>query len=163
MRQATCPGPSGIPVDYGELAWRQSTLDHALQSLPQTGTVFTDALNRADQLIQQAAVLFSQLVMFNHIRQLPHISRIEQLGTSDSWHTVHSSCFTFDPVRLYEIIGFDYPYPQGVMLVEGTTQQFGPLHGSLAVRGHILSESRELAATATPMLATWPDPQIPQW
>lgn len=49
------------------------------------------------------------------------------------------------------------------MLVEGITDRFGPLHGSLTVCGRILPGSEELAATAIPMQGVLPDPQIPQW
>ncbi len=49
------------------------------------------------------------------------------------------------------------------MLVEGTTSRLGLFHGSLTVSGRILPGSEDLAATATPMQAVFPDPQIPQW
>jgi hypothetical protein len=138
-------------------------LDQALRSLPGRVRAFTDALTQADRLIQQASILFGQLIMYDQIRQLPHIGLVEQLDVTDGWLTVRSDSFSFEPVRQFEIIGFDHPYPPGVMLVEGTTDSFGPFHGSLTVRGRILSGSEELAATATPMQSVFPDPQLPQW
>lgn len=165
MRQARYPELADVrgDEDFRELAWREYVLDQALRSLPERARAFTDALTRADWLIQQAAVLFGQLVMCNQIRQLPHIGFVEQLDAADGWHTVRSDSFAFEPIRRFEIIGFDHPYPPGVMLVEGITDRFGPFHGSLTVRGRILPGSEELAATAAPMQAVFPDPQIPQW
>lgn len=165
MRQARYPEPADVrgDEDFRELAWREFVLDQALRSLPERAQTFTDALTRADRLIQQAAVLFGQLVMYNQIRQLPHIGIVEQLDAADGWLTVRSDSFAFEPIRQFEIIGFDHPYPRGVMLVEGITDRFGPFHGSLTVRGRILPGSQELAATARQMQAVIPDPQIPQW
>jgi hypothetical protein len=165
MRQARYPEPADVRADqdFHELAWQEYVLDQALRSLPERAQAFTGALTRADRLIQQAATLFGQLVMFNQVRQLSHIALVHQLDSADGYQTVRSDSFTFEPIRLFEIVGFDHPYPRGVMLVEGTADQLGPLHGSLTVHGRILADSEELAATATPIQAALPDPQIPQW
>jgi len=165
MQQARYPEPADVrgDEDFRELAWREFVLDQALRSLPERARAFTGALTRADRLTQQAAVLLGQLVMYNQIRQLPHIGLVEQLDTTEGWHTIRSDSFAFEPIRPFEIIGFDHPYPPGVMLVEGTTDRLGPFNGSLTVRGRILPGSEELAATTTPTQALFPDPQIPQW
>jgi hypothetical protein len=165
MRQARYPEPAEMrgDEDFRELNWRAFVLDQALRSLSDRARTFTDALTRVDRLIQQAAILFGQLIMYDQIRQLPHIGLIEQLDVTDGWLTVRSHSFGFEPIRQFEIIGFDHPYPQGVMLVEGITNRLGPFHGSLTVRGRILPGSEELAVTATPMQSAFPDPQFPQW
>jgi hypothetical protein len=164
MRQARYPEPPGVRGDdFRELAWRQFLLDQVVRALPERTQAFTNALDRADRMIQQAAVLFGQLVMFNQIRQVSCIGLVEQLDGADGWHTVRSDSYTFEPVHRLEIIGFDHPYPRGVMLVEGTSSRLGLLHGSLTVRGRILTGSQELAATAIPIQAVCADPQIPQW
>lgn len=73
MRKARYPEPADVrgDEDFRELAWREFVLDQALRSLPERAREFADALTRADRLIQQAAVLFGQLVMYNQIRRLP--------------------------------------------------------------------------------------------
>jgi hypothetical protein len=122
------------------------------EKLPDRARAFVDALTHADQLIQQAAALFSQLVMFSQTRQLTHIGYVEQLDGPDGWCTIRSDSYLFEPIRHFEVIGFDHSYPRGVMLVEGTTVllPLGPQHGSVTVHGRILADSEELAASATP-------------
>ena len=59
-----------------------------------------------------------------------------------------------------EIIGFDHPYPRGLMLVEGTTEQLPiePHPGSVTVRGRLLADSEEIAASAVPMQSVFVAP-----
>lgn len=114
IQQARYPEPADVrgDEDFRELNWQAFVLDQALRSLPDRARAFTDALTQADQLIQQAAALFGQLVMYNQIRQLPHIGLVEQLDLVDGLLTVRSDSFAFEPIRQFEIIGFDYPYPR---------------------------------------------------
>lgn len=155
MDKARYPEPDDVrgDEDFRELAWSDYLLDNTLRSLPERAIAFTDALARADELIQQAAFLFSQLVMTGEIRQLSHIGYTSQFDGSDHWHVVRSDSFLFEPIRVFEIIGFDHPYPRGLMLVEGITDQlpFEPTPGSVTVRGPILADSKELAASAVPV------------
>jgi hypothetical protein len=68
MRQARYPEPADVrgDEDFHELNWRAFVLDQTLRSLPDRARAFTDALTQADRLIQQAAVLFGQMVMYKH-------------------------------------------------------------------------------------------------
>lgn len=163
LQAARYPEPADVrgDEDFRELAWSEFILDEALRSLAGPAQAFARALTRADRLIQQAATLFSQLVTFSQVRQLPHIGLVEQLDGANGWHAIRSDSYFFEPVRHFEIIGFDHPYPRGVMLVEGVTEQLpvAPPHGSVTVRGRILADSEELAATATPIQAAWANPR----
>jgi hypothetical protein len=136
-------------------------LDEAMRPLTGRARVFADALTNADRLVQQAAALFSQLVVHNQVRRLGHVTLVEQLDGAGGWHTVRSDSFVFEQVRQSEILGFDHPYPRGVMLVAGITEElaFGPHHGAVTVYGHILANSEELAASAIPIQAVHTAPR----
>jgi len=166
MQQARYPEPDDVrgDEDFRQLAWSEYILDEALRSLPERARAFTDALADADRMIQQAAALFSQLVTFSQIRKLAHISYVDQLDGPDGWHTIRSDSYLFEPIRIFEIIGFDHPYPRGVMLVEGTTEQLPiePHPGSVTVRGRILADSEELAASAAPIQPVYVGPDAGQ-
>jgi hypothetical protein len=152
MDKARYPEPDDVrgDEDFRQLAWSDYILDDALYSLPERARAFTDALASADSLLQQAAVLFSQLIMTGEIRQLPHVGYVDQFDGPDHWHTVRSDSYIYEPIRVREIIGFDHPYPRGLMLVEGITEQlpFEPRSGSVTVRGPILPGSEEIAVSA---------------
>lgn len=162
VRQAHYPEPADVTgsEDFRELNWAQATLDEATRTLTGRARAFTEALNIADRLIQQAAALFSQLVVYNHIRQLSHVTLVEQFDGAGGWHTVRSDSFVFETVRQFEIIGFDHPYPRGVMLVAGIKGElaFAPPHGAVTVYGRILADSEELAASAIPIQAAYTVP-----
>jgi hypothetical protein len=155
MDKARYPEPDDVrgDEDFRELAWSDYILDDALHSLPERARAFADTLANADSLLQQAAVLFSQLVMTEEIRQLPHVGYVDQFDGPDHWHTARSDSYIYEPIRVREIIGFDHPYPRGLMLVEGITERlpFEPHPGSVTVRGPILPGSEELAASAVPI------------
>jgi hypothetical protein len=155
MRQARYPGAGETREDddLRHLAWQESILDQALRSLPEPASAFTDALADADRMIQQAAALFSQLAISGRIRSLPYIGYVDQLDGLYGWTTVSSDSFVLDPIRILEIIGFDHPYPRGVMLVEGTAARLPnePIPGQITVRGRILADSEELAVSAIPI------------
>lgn len=155
MRQARYPGTGETRADddLRRLAWQEAILDQALRSLPERASAFTDALADADRMIQHAAALFSQLATSGRIRSLRYIDYVDQLHGPDGWTTVSSDSFLLDPIRTLEIIAFDYPYPRGVMLVEGTATRFPnePIPGQTTVRGRILADSEELAASAIPV------------
>ncbi|MGH3198120.1 MAG: hypothetical protein ACRDOH_14990 [Streptosporangiaceae bacterium] len=159
LQDARYPEPADVrgDEDFRELAWSEYILDQAVQPLKGPAQAFVKALSNADRLIRQAAVLFSQLVLFSEIRQLPQIGLVEQLEGASGWHDIRSDSYFFEPVRHFEIIGFDHPYPRGVMLVEGVTEQLpvAPPHGSVTVRGRILDDSEELAASAVPIQSAW--------
>lgn len=152
MQGARYPEPDDVrgDEDFRQLGWSEYILDDALGSLPERARAFTDALADADRLIQQAAALFSQLVMTARIRKLGHIGYVDQLDGPDGWHTVRSDSFLFEPIRIMEVIGFDHPYPRGLMLVEGITEQFPlePRPGSVTVGGRLLADSEDLAVAA---------------
>jgi hypothetical protein len=162
MQQARYPEPDDVSgdEDFRQLGWSESILDDALCSLSGRARAFTDALAGADRLIQQAAALFSQLVMFGQIRQLAHVGYIDQLDGPNGWHTVRSDSYLFEPIRVLEIIGFDHPHPRGLMLVEGITEQLPvePNPGSVTVRGRLLADSEELAASAVPIQSVFVAP-----
>jgi len=157
MQQARYPEPDDVrgDEDFRQLAWSEYILDEALRSLPERA---------ADRMIQQAAALFSQLVTFSQIRKLAHIGYVDQLDCPDRWYTVRSDSYLFEPIRIFEIIGFDHPYPHGVMLVEGTTEKLPiePRPGSVTVRGRILADSEELAASAAPIQPVYVGPDAGQ-
>lgn len=155
MQQARYPEPDDVrgDEDFRQLGWSEYMLDKALRSLSGRARDFTDALADADRLIQQVATLFSQLVMVGQIRKLPRIGYVSQLDGPDGWHTARSDSYLFEPIRVLEIIGFDHPYLRCLMLVEGITEQLPvePRPGSVTVRGRLLAESEELAASAVPI------------
>lgn len=155
MQQAHYPEPDDVrgDEDFRQLGWSEYILDDTLRSLSGRARAFTDALTGADRLIQQAAALFSQLVMFGQIRQLAHIGYVDQLDGPDGWRTARSGSYVFEPIRVREIIGFDRPYPRGLMLVEGITEHLPiePNPGSVTVCGRILADSEDLAASAVPI------------
>ena len=162
MQQARYPEPDDVrgDEDFRQLGWSEYILDDALRSLPGRARAFTDALADADRLIQQVAALFSQLVMAGQIRRLAHIGYVDQLDSPDGWHTARSDSYLFEPIRVLEIIGFDHPYPRGLMLVEGITEQLPvePHPGSVTVRGRLLVDSEELAASAVPIQSVFVAP-----
>jgi hypothetical protein len=155
MQQARYPEPDDVrgDEDFRQLGWSDYILDDTLRSLSGRARAFADALTSADRQIQQAAALFSQLVMFGQIRQLAHIGYVDQLDGPDGWHTARSGSYVFEPIRVREIIGFDDPYPRGLMLVEGITEHLPiePNPGSVTVHGRILADSEDLAASAVPI------------
>lgn len=156
LQQARYPEPDDVrgDEDFRQLAWSEFILDEAMRTLPVRARAFNDALIRADRLIQQTAALFCQLIMFRQIRQLRNIGYVEQLVGADGWHTVKSDSYVFEPVRRFEIVGFDCPYPRGVMLVEGVIDRLSlgsPQQGSVTVYGRTLPDSEELAASAVPI------------
>jgi hypothetical protein len=163
IQQARYPQPDDVrgDEDFRQLGWSEFILDDALRSLPKRARAFTDALADADRLIQQAAALFSQLVMTGKIRRLGHIDYVDQLDGPEGWQAVRSASYLFEPIRVLEIIGFDHPYPRGLMLVEGITEQLPlePRPGSVTVRGRILSDSEEIAASAVPIQSAFVAPQ----
>ena len=152
MQQAQYPEPDDVrgDEDFRQLGWSEYILDDALRSLSGRARAFTDALAGADRLIQQAAALLSQLVMAAQIRKLAHIGYVDQLDGPDGWHTARSDSYLFEPIRVLEIIGFDHPYPRGLMQVEGITEQLPvePHPGSVTVRGRLLADSENIAASA---------------
>ena len=162
MQQARYPEPDDVrgDEDFRQLGWSEYILDDALRSLPARARAFTDALADADRMIQQAATLFSQLVMAAQIRKLGHIGYVDQLDGPDGWHTVRSDSYLFEPIRVMEIIGFDHPYPRGLMLVEGITNQLPiePNPGSVTVRGRLLADSETIAASAVPIQSVFVAP-----
>jgi hypothetical protein len=169
VRQTPYPAPDDVTgsEDFRELSWAETTLDDAIRPLTGPARAFTDALTTADRLIQQTAALFSQLVVYNQVRQLPNVTLVEQFDGADGWHTVRSDTFVFEQIRQFEILGFDHPYPRGVMMVAGTKQEmpFGPHHGAVTVYGRILADSDQLADLAVPIqvLDTAPQPPAASW
>lgn len=150
IRQSQYPEPADITgsEDFRELDWAETTLDEAIRSTTGRARAFTDALTIADCLIQQAAALFSQLVVYNGLRRLGNVTFVEQLDGADGWHTVRSDSFVPEKVRLFEILAFDHPYPRGAMLVAGTKEVLGPLHVATTAYGRVLPDSEEVASSA---------------
>lgn len=144
------PGDHTGTDDFRELHWSETQLDAALRPLTGHAQAFADALAAADRLIQQAAALFSHLVIYEKIFRLDNIVLVEQLDGASGWHTVRSDSFLHTPVRQFEILGFDHPYPRGTMLVAGISETFGDHTYAVTVRGRILPDSTEpqLAMTA---------------
>jgi hypothetical protein len=157
IRQAHYPEPADVTgsEDFRELNWAQTTLDEATRTLTGRARAFAEALTIADRLIQQTAALFGQLIVYNHIRQLSHVTLVEQLDGTTGWHAVRSDSFVFETLRQSEILAFDHPYPQGVMLVAGINEElrFAPPHGAVTVYGRVLAESEELVTSAIPIQA----------
>jgi hypothetical protein len=162
MQQARYPEPYDVrgDEDFRQLGWSEYILDDAVRSLHGRARAFTYALADADRLIQQAAALFSQLVMAAQIRKLGHIGYVDQLDGPDGWHTARSDSYLFEPIRVMEIVAFDHPYPRGLMLVEGITEQLPlePRPGSVTVRGRLLADSEGLAASAVPIQSVFVAP-----
>jgi hypothetical protein len=130
--------------DFRELRWSETQLDAALRPLTGQARVFADALTAADRMIQQAAALFSHLVIYEKILRLDNIVLVEQLDGARGWHTVRSDSYRLPPVRQFEILGFDHPYPRGTMLVAGIREEFGDHACAVTVHGRILPDSEDL-------------------
>ncbi|MCA1604094.1 MAG: hypothetical protein LC775_01085 [Acidobacteria bacterium] len=132
--------------DFRKLHWSEIQLDAAVRSLTGQARVFADALTAADRLIQQTAALFSHLVIYEKILRLDNIVLVEQLDGASGWYTVRSDSYTFPPVRQFEILTFDHPYPRGAMLVSGIREEFMRHAFATTVHGRILPDSEDLTA-----------------
>lgn len=130
--------------DFRELHWSETQLDAALRPLTGKARAFADALTAADRLIQQAAALFSHLVIYGTILRLDNIVLVKQLNGASGLHTVRSDSYLLSPLRQFEILGFNHPYPRGVMLVTGIREEFGRHTGTVTVHGRILPDSEDL-------------------
>jgi hypothetical protein len=138
--------------DFRHLAWSTTELDKALRSLTGSAQDFTAALTHADRLIQQVACLFSHLTTRGTIRRIGNVTVVQQLDGAAGWHTIRSEeDILLSPVRQFDTLGFDHPFPRGVMLVEGIKEEYGRHHFAVTVYGRILPDSTDLAATATPI------------
>lgn len=152
VRTSTYPEPADVTgaEDFRELAWAEAALDEAIRPLAGRAMEFVAALRAADGMFQQVAALFVQMIVYNEIRQLGYVNLVEQHDGGNGWHAVSSESTIADHVRQREIVGFDHPYPRGVMMVYGITERLGRRHQGTTVRGRILRESEALAALAGP-------------
>jgi hypothetical protein len=142
------PIPAGQTDGHGDFlatGFCEAHLDAVLRPLRGPAKTFTDALNDAERLIQQASALFSQLVVYATIRAIDNVVLVEQFDGSTGWHTVRGDSPLPELVRQREIVSFDHPHPRGLMLVEGVTDHFSGRHVTVTVAGRLLPESHEFA------------------
>lgn len=140
------PGQTSGDEDFRHLDWAECQLDAITDRLDGRAGAFSEALLACNRFLQQVAALFSHLVFYERIRVLDGINLVQQLSGSDGWHTVRSGHFSLQPIRLHEVVGFNHPYPRGLMMVEGTKDvlPFGAHTGAMTVHGRLLPDSANL-------------------
>ena len=115
----------------------------AVESLDGNARGYSEAFAAVDRLLEQAAALLSQTVVYGPVRRLGPILRAERLHGGDGWTEIIVP-EPWPPVRLAEIELFNSPALANAMLVEGMTIQLGRTSGVVTVRGSLLPDSASL-------------------
>ncbi|MCM4080622.1 hypothetical protein [Paractinoplanes hotanensis] len=136
--------------DFRALAWAETALDAATRALDDRPTEFVNALQAADQMLQQAGALFVQMIVHNQVRRLGNVKIVEQYNGGKGWQSVSSESIATEHFRQREIIAFDHPFPRGAMMIYGSAERYGSRRQGTTVRGYILRDSESLAAFAAP-------------
>jgi hypothetical protein len=140
--------PPELDATAGELlldrlAYREAVVADAVESLEGNARRYSDAFDAVDRLLEQAAALFSQAVVYGPARRLGPVLRAERLHGGDGWTEIIVP-EPWPPLRLAEIVVFDSPALTNAMLVEGMTIQLERTHGIATVRGRLLPDSAGL-------------------
>jgi hypothetical protein len=140
--------PSELDARAGELllnrlAYREAVAADAVESLDGNAHRYSQAFAAVDRLLEQAAALLSQAVVYGPVRRLGPVLRAERLHGGDGWTEIIVP-EPWPPLRLAEIVLFNSPALANAMLVEGMTIQLGRTSGVATVRGRLLPHSAGL-------------------
>jgi len=147
-RARTALDPAELDAKAGELlldrlAYREAVIADAVESLDGNARGYSEAFAAVDRLLEQAAALLSQTVVYGPVRRLGPILRAERLHGGDGWTEIIVP-EPWPPVRLAEIALFNSPALANAMLIEGMTIQLGRTSGVATVRGRLLPDSASL-------------------
>jgi hypothetical protein len=125
------------------LAYREAVAADAVETLHGNARRYSQAFDAVDRLLEQAAALLSQAVVYGPARRLGPVLRAERLHGGDGWTEV-IVLEPWPPVRLAEVALFDSPALANAVLVEGMVIQLGRTGGVATVRGRLLPNSAGL-------------------
>jgi hypothetical protein len=125
------------------LAYREAMAADAVESLDGNARRYSHAFAAVDRLLEQAAALLSQAVVYGPVRRLGPVLRAERLHGGDGWTEIIVP-EPWPPLRLAEIVLFNSPALANAMLVEGMTIQLGRTSGVATVKGRLLQDSAGL-------------------
>jgi hypothetical protein len=127
------------------LAYREVVAADAVESLDGNARRYSQAFNAVDRLLEQAAALLSQAVVYGPVRRLGPVLRAERLHGGSGWTEIIVP-EPWPPLRLAEVALFNSPALANAMLVEGMTIQLGRISGVATVSGRLLPDSAGLRA-----------------
>jgi hypothetical protein len=147
-RARTALDPAELDARAGELlldrlAYREAVVADAVESLDGNARGYSEAFAAVDRLLEQAAALLSQAVVYGPVRRLGPVLRAERMRGGNGWTEIIVP-EPWPPVRLAEIALFNSPALANAMLVEGMTIQLGRTSGVATVRGRLLPDSAGL-------------------
>ena len=147
-RARTALDPTELDTRAGELlldrlAYREAIAADAVESLDGNARRYSEDFAAVDRLLEQAAALLSQAVVYGPVRRFGPVLRAERLRGGDGWTEIIVP-EPWPPVRLAEIALFNTPALANAMLVEGMTVQLGRTSGVATVRGRLLPDSADL-------------------
>lgn len=125
------------------LAYREAMAADAVESLDGNARRYSHTFAAVDRLLEQAAALLSQAVVYGPVRRLGPVLRAERLHGGDGWTEIIVP-EPWPPLRLAEIVLFNSPALANAMLVEGMTIQLGRTSGVATVKGRLLQDSAGL-------------------
>jgi hypothetical protein len=137
--------PPELDAKAGELllnrlAYREAVDADAVESLYGNARRYSQAFAAVDRLLEQAAALLSQAVVYGPARRLGPVLRAERLHGGDGWTEIIVP-EPWPPLRLAEVALFDSPALANAMFVEGMTIRLGRTSGVATVRGRLLPDS----------------------
>lgn len=133
------------------LDYREALVADVIDSLQGDARRYSDAFSSVDRLIEQAAALFSQVVVNGSAPRIGPIFRAERLHGGHGWTEVVVQEWVGLFAQLGDVVLFDTPALTDAMYVEGLRESIkAEQWGSATLSGPLLPDSGGLRASPWP-------------